>query len=170
MAYGGTDNVIRRWALDGTVANLTMPDTNFGVSTSASIPQMVEYKGKVYILGTDSTGATVYSVDGDTVAVARTSLTGTAYSLIVFNGYLYYLTGVALGRFDGSSWDDAHDDITAFAGTQLLVYKGNLVVFDSAQVSKSAGTDTTSWSVTASTTVTNAHPGQGSGENFYVVY
>jgi hypothetical protein len=169
-AFSGTSNVIRRQTKDGTAGNLVMPDTVFGISANASYKVMAEYKGKVYILGTDSTGATIYSVDGDTVAVARTGLTGTAYTLAVFNDYLYYLTGVNLGRFDGSSWTDAHDDITALSGEMLVVYKGNLLVFNGVQCHKSDGTDTTTWAATASTTATDAHPGQAPGEVFYVVY
>lgn len=169
-AFSGTDNVIRRYTEDGTAGNLTMPGADFGITTKSSYQVMAEYKGKVYILGTDDTGATIYSVDGDTVAVARTGLTGTAYTMAVFNGYLYYLTGVNLGRYDGTTWTDAHDDITALSGEMLVVYKGNLLVFNGVQCHKSDGTDTTTWSATASTTASDAHPGQGSSEIFYTVY
>jgi hypothetical protein len=172
VAFTGTNNVIKRLAIDQAApgTSLTMPGADFGISTKMSYRVMAEYKGKVYILGTDDTGATIYSADGDTVAIARTGLTGAAYTLAVFNDYLYYLTGVNLGRFDGSTWTDAHDDITALSGEMLLVYKGNLLIFNGVQCHKSDGTDTTTWTATASTTVSDAHPGQGAGEIFHVVY
>jgi len=171
MAFAGTGNVIRRYSLTaGTASNLAMPGTTFGVTNYASYEQLVEYKGKVYIFGTDSTGATIYSVDGTTVAVARTGLAGTARTLAVFNGYLYYLVGSYLGRYNGAAWDDTHSDVSALTPKRLVQYKGNLLLFDSTAVHKSSGTDTTTWTATASTSTTDAHPGQAPGDVFYGVY
>jgi len=176
VASCGTANKIRRVpnAQDpddnNVAANLTMPSTSFGVSTNLTLPQLVGYKGKLYIIGADTTGTVIYSVDGNTVASANAP-TGIPYSMVKFDHYLFYICGTALGRFDGTSWVDAHYDLTIIGGTKLASYSGTLTILDSTACHASDGTDTSTFTATASTTDSTAHPYYATGNGpFYVVY
>ncbi len=117
----------------GTYTNISMP----GGTTSFRPYDAVTYKDVLYIIGTDDIGAVwtprILSWDGTTLAIANSmDNTGSIQdsseggrSLAVFNGYMFYgwqdpdgaVNGAAmLGRFDGSSWVDAHKDFHAQFG------------------------------------------------------
>lgn len=117
------------------------------------------YGSKIYFaaqgldVGAPNRGdALIYSWDGSTLTLERTIAGSDADPYYItclrsFNGYLYYaysrLTAATctLGRYDGSTWTDAHKDMsTAFTGCvsvyDLVEFRGELY----AALSQGAGT------------------------------
>jgi hypothetical protein len=93
-------------------------------------------------------GGIALSWDGSALAVAQNTISGSSDGSsqalrcpVVFNGYLYYFhspaganTTLYVGRFDGSSWDNTHKQLSsqfAIAAhtdiASLDVFQGNLV-------------------------------------------
>jgi len=144
-----------------------MPSTQFCPTTAATghpaafQSSIAEYKGFLYVGGWDAgSGVVIYKIDPSAVPPAGVSLaraptetasTNQPYVILgVFNDYLYYIyPGAAgnrprMGRFDGTTWTDAHLDLTASDDDHyetIIPYRGNLALIGS-RARKSAGNDT----------------------------
>lgn len=111
-----------------------VPGTYTTVTPAAGTIQarrMVEWKNAVWIVpgGSGANATNIWSWSdtdppsyaGATLAVQRTIANSEIRSVAVFNGYLYYGwrrttdNHLLIGRYDGTTWTDAHKDLTAQA-------------------------------------------------------
>lgn len=98
--------------------------------------KMESYKDILYIA---DGGENVWSYDGTTLQKARTIVGATINGIVEFNGYLHYayMSAAAhaiIGRFDGTTWTDALNDLTVTTSAALKLpqtivsYRGCLVI------------------------------------------
>ena len=116
VGFAAASNQLRVRAADGTWSTVA------GGGTAIQSYRAVSFKDVLYISEgpTGGLGTRIWSFDGTSIAIARTIVGATISGLAQDGEFLYYgyqnaANNPIIGRFDGSTWTDAH-----FSGIQAL--------------------------------------------------